>query len=73
VYGEKAGVMGDSCGYDRHVLLRSPGFEAELGLGSADIQFVIGWVAKSNVLPVDDALEGTLMDLVSCASRHFPP
>lgn len=51
--------MGDSWGYDLQVALRSPGFEAELGLGSAAIQLPIGWVAKSKVRPVEDAVEGT--------------
>jgi len=57
VKGEKAGVMGDSCGYDRHVALRSPGLE-ELGLASADIQLVmLGW--PYSYVRVVDALEGT--------------
>jgi hypothetical protein len=51
-------VIGDSCGYDLQVAGSSPGFEGLLGLGS-DIQFVMGWEAKSNGLPVEEALDGT--------------
>ena len=59
VYGEKAGVIGDSWGYDLHVLFKSPGFDTLPDAWSADIQFVMGWAAKSYDLPVDDALDGT--------------
>jgi hypothetical protein len=41
------------------VAFKSLGLEAELGLGSADIQLVNGWVAKSKDREVDDALDGT--------------
>lgn len=40
VYGEKAGVIGDSVGYDLQVAFKSPGLD-ELGLASGDIQFVM--------------------------------
>lgn len=46
VYGEKAGVMGESPGYDLQLVFRSPGLE-ELGLASADIQLVMPWCPYS--------------------------
>ena len=60
-YGGKAGVagvMGDSAGY-----LQSLGFD-ELGLASADIQFVMPVCPYSKVRVVD-ALEGTARVLVT--------
>lgn len=41
VYGENAGVMGESAGYDRQLAFGSPGLE-ELGLASG-IQLDIPW------------------------------
>ena len=40
VYGEKAGVIGDSGGYDLQAEFKSPGL-GEFGVVSGDIQFVI--------------------------------
>ncbi len=56
VNGEKAGVIGDSWGYDLHVALRSPGLD-ELGLASEDIQFGIPW--EYSKVRVVEALDGT--------------
>lgn len=58
VYGEKEGVIGDSCGYPLHAPPMSPDF-AGFGLCSVDIQVAIPWPAKSNGRPDDDALPGT--------------
>jgi hypothetical protein len=49
--------MGESPGYDLHVAFMSPGLE-ELGLASADIQFVIPCCPYSYAR-VLGALEGT--------------
>lgn len=67
MYGEKAGVMGESPGYDLQPVLMSLGFD-ELGLASADIQLVTPCCPYSYAR-VPDAPEGTLRQ---CSALRTP-